>query len=278
MLEILNVENEFDMCVNGKPTYKAKETLYNQQILWTKDIIKAGEYITQDHHYSHAAYGFYQSPYKEALIISYDGAGNDGRFNIYHGINDNINLLDSLNIRSMGNIYILPGYSLRDIKKLTDDGNKKLKSYTLGNQMMNLSNYGNIRKEWIEAFDNLYETGSLEYINLITGKKFITNKEFKPYMQTEGYEGPFAYDIAATNQYVFEERFLNLTEMWRYEYNKLPIIVTGGCALNSKVNERLRKIHNQVFVPYNPDCTGIPMGMLLATIRPEFNSRPIEVK
>ena len=37
------------------------------------------------HHETHAAATFYQSPFKQALIISYDGGGDDGHFNIYSG-------------------------------------------------------------------------------------------------------------------------------------------------------------------------------------------------
>ena len=37
------------------------------------------------HHETHAASAFYLSPFKQALIVSYDGGGDDGHFNIYIG-------------------------------------------------------------------------------------------------------------------------------------------------------------------------------------------------
>ena len=57
--------------------------------------IPAKEFIEGKHHLSHAACGFYQSNYNEALIVSYDGGGNDGFFNIYYA-KDLVKIWDSL--------------------------------------------------------------------------------------------------------------------------------------------------------------------------------------
>ena len=40
-------------------------------------------WVTVDHHLAHAALGFYDSPFQRALVLSYDGGGNDGTFNVY---------------------------------------------------------------------------------------------------------------------------------------------------------------------------------------------------
>ena len=46
-------------------------------------MIPAENYVGTMHHESHAACGYYQSDYKDALIVSFDGGGNDGFFNVY---------------------------------------------------------------------------------------------------------------------------------------------------------------------------------------------------
>lgn len=38
-----------------------------------------------DHHLAHAAASFYQSPFDRALLVSYDGGGNDGTFRTFLG-------------------------------------------------------------------------------------------------------------------------------------------------------------------------------------------------
>lgn len=55
------------------------------QVALLQSLVEAKQWVTVDHHLSHAALGFYDSPFKHALILSYDGGGNDGTFNIYTG-------------------------------------------------------------------------------------------------------------------------------------------------------------------------------------------------
>ena len=40
-------------------------------------------WTTVDHHLAHATYAFYDSPFNHGLIVSMDGGGNDGVFNVY---------------------------------------------------------------------------------------------------------------------------------------------------------------------------------------------------
>ena len=40
------------------------------------------------HHQTHATAAFHMSPFNEALILSYDGGGDDGHFNIYSARGD----------------------------------------------------------------------------------------------------------------------------------------------------------------------------------------------
>ena len=40
------------------------------------------------HHLAHAAYGFYDSPFQRALVVSLDGGANDGHFHLYIGDRD----------------------------------------------------------------------------------------------------------------------------------------------------------------------------------------------
>jgi len=48
-----------------------------------KDYIPAKNVYEGWHHHAHASGSFYQSDFKQALIFSFDGGGNDGFFNIF---------------------------------------------------------------------------------------------------------------------------------------------------------------------------------------------------
>ena len=66
------------------------------------------------HHQTHAASVFYMSPFKEALIVSYDGGGDDGHFNIFAGSQKGIQLLEKLP-SDFGGGYLLAGALIREV-------------------------------------------------------------------------------------------------------------------------------------------------------------------
>ena len=71
------VKNDFEkvlICSDGFIQFDIR-TIFN-----TTDITTVAS-----HHHCHAASSFYQSPFSQALILSYDGGGDDGFFNVYVG-------------------------------------------------------------------------------------------------------------------------------------------------------------------------------------------------
>ena len=60
------------------------------------------------HHLSHAAFGFYDSPFDTAVVLSMDGGGDDGCFAIYHAARANHSLVRVFRSRSIsiGNAYL----------------------------------------------------------------------------------------------------------------------------------------------------------------------------
>ena len=46
-------------------------------------VVQAKAWFDFNHHMAHAAIGFFGSPFTKALVLSYDGGGNDGNFNSY---------------------------------------------------------------------------------------------------------------------------------------------------------------------------------------------------
>lgn len=288
MLSILkdeyNIDNNFDSCaLQGASEGEQEDYSRFERVI--REVINADRFILKNHHESHAACAFYQSPFKEALIISFDGSGNDGKFNIYEGSYEHgiipIKKID----KSLGKIYREVSLTLSDIKKLDGDEYRKMVSFA--GKLMGLSAYGNIREEWKDPFYKFYNTGNVKYITSGVGKKFINQSTFKEYarfnqgeMFYEEHDGQFAYDIARTNQYTFEEYFLDLTFEIIKKYKN--IVLTGGCALNVLLNERLRKVFgNKIFIPPNPDDSGIGLGQLFLLSPPEkqvactYNGFPI---
>ena len=81
------------------------------------------------------------------------------------------------------------------------------------------------------------------------------------------FEGQEGYDIAATAQRAFEVAFFSVLD--RYD-NDVPLVLTGGCALNVLVNEQLKKHTNrQIYVPPNPHDGSLSLGHMFLYKKPE---------
>ena len=231
-------------------------------------------HIQCDHHVAHAAGAFYQSPYRRALVFTYDGGGDGGFFNVYLADRTTgIQLLDKFD-QDLGFPYMIIADYLKDIKK---------ESLSIGNlvyagKLMGLCSYGNVREEWLPHFDAFYNTFNY------TGDSFIGGAEarhkalpelFKAIgvndfdIEKSTYEGQFAWDLAATTQRAFELQFFKYAQPYLDQYN-LPVALSGGCALNVLLNTLLlEQRKGEVFVPPNTNDCGIAAGALLWHISPD---------
>lgn len=251
-----------------------------------EEKIPAKKYIHGLHHRSHAAGTFYQSPYQEALVFSFDGGGNDGKFNIYYADRKkSVQLLESIsNLNAdnhsiyydLGFPYMIFGQYLNDIK---------LEALSIGNlvypgKIMGLASYGTVNKEWLPHFIEFYksdpngahygnwdETGYYDYEPKLKKLGDAIGVEFNIKNRLKG---QIAYDVATTSQRAFEECFLEIAKPYFELFPDMPICVTGGCGLNIILNTRLvEEFNRNVFVGPNPNDCGIALGLMLDNIRPE---------
>jgi len=253
--------------------------------------INAKNYIECLHHRSHAAGVFYQSPYKEALIFSFDGGGNDGKFNVYIADRENsVTLLESvinpiLNLNfigyDLGFPYMVFGHYLKDIKhEHISTGN-----LVYSGKIMGLASYGKVIEEWIPHFIEFYKSNP--HGGRVNGWDKDSYYDFESKINKLGsdigiefdhknrLEGQVAYDIAATSQRAFEECFLEVAKPYMDKYPELPICITGGCGLNILLNTRLvEEFNKEIFVGPDPNDCGIALGMMLDKIKP---ANPVDV-
>ena len=97
---------------------------------------------------------------------------------------------------------------------------------------MGLSSYGKVRNEWLPAFNEFYKGNTLSLDKL----KILKSTLNLP----QECEGQIEYDLAATSQKVFEDKFDFYTQPY-YE-NEDNFILTGGGALNI-INNQLDNYH-----------------------------------
>ncbi len=231
--------------------------------------------VSVDHHLAHAACTFFQSPYKEALVITMDGGGDNSFFNIYKAYrNKDFELIDKFQ-DDLGFAYMILSDYLADIKK---------ESLTIGNlvyagKLMGLCSYGKPRPEWDAAFDSFYDSFVYSGSSYIGGAETrfsavtalmkaigITDFDF----ENTRFEGELAWDIAHNSQLGFERKFYRNARKYLDQYPDLPLCLAGGCALNVLLNTKLAKERNgKVFIPPNTNDCGIAAGQLLYYLKPE---------
>ena len=213
------------------------------------------------HHETHAASAFYMSPFEEALVVSYDGGGDDGHFNVYTANKKGIKLLEKVP-SDFGGGYLLCGSMIREVAE------KSRHQLALSGKMMGLCAYGNVIEEYVPAFAMFFFNRDYKQLAEKTGLplKNLDNPWDNP-LENWVFEGQEGYDIAATAQRAFEVAFFSVLD--RYD-NDVPLVLTGGCALNVLVNEQLKKHTNrQIYVPPNPHDGSLSLGHMFLYKKPE---------
>jgi carbamoyltransferase len=230
-----------------------------------KSIINYGSLHYVPHHEAHSCSAFYQSSYDEALVISYDGGSDEGFFNVYlmkRGC-DPIKIYSG--IKDYAISYMSLAHFIKDIKKEKDI---YVGNLVYAGKLMGYAGFGNVDEKYIESFKSFYYSNT--YDNVVDAvDRFVSL--FSKYgidSWDSRIDGKLAKDLAATNQYVFQELFLDETKNILEKYPDLPLILTGGCALNILNNTSL-SYNREVFVPPNPSDVGISVGLLCSFIRPK---------
>jgi carbamoyltransferase len=284
LMKTLNI-TEFENCY-----YQNTDVIMDGVTYHLERYIPAKNYISKLHHESHAAGCFYQSPFEDALVISFDGGGNDGMFNIYtanreSGVSIIKRVLNPVFNTShlyynLGFAYMVFAHYLADIQfENLGDGN-----LVYPGKIMGLASYGSVREHWVPYFKQFYKNNpeGHNYEPLLQFLQHHINTENTrrgdPEIQFDinnRLSGQIAYDIAATSQRAFEECFFEVVAPYLEEHPNLPVCITGGCALNITLNTKLASEFNRtVFVGPNPNDCGIATGMILNELKPKT---PIDI-
>jgi carbamoyltransferase len=241
-----------------------------ENVVWNRwdpdllNIFPAKNHIFCRHHYAHAYSALYQSPYKKALIVSWDGGSEEGYFNVY--VAEKYGRIEKI---YQGEIdyaicYMAPAHFIADIKQESNG----VGMLVYAGKIMGLAGYGQVNDKFLEPMFEFYRTGK-------ESRVIETYERFIKYFGKFGITGPnvrvggsIAADLAATNQYVFETMFEEEMKDIFEKYKHLPTIMTGGCSLNVLNNTRVAK-YREVFVPPNPNDCGLTTGMVAIKVLPK---------
>jgi carbamoyltransferase len=226
-----------------------------------KDAIPANEYIKDESHHPCHAYGsLAQSSFEKALIISFDGGSNDGFFNVYLGEKGkDLELLRTVGV-DLGSHYHLVGLFCEEIKNYDP--------LTAAGKVLGLQSYGKVINEWKDTLKEFFKHEPPYWANLETRKKDLSTNLGLKFSESNKLSGENSYNLTRTAQEVFEEVFFEYIDDLVKQYD-LPIILTGGCALNIVLNTRVKERYNkEVFVAPNSNDSGLAIGLLCKHFKP----------
>lgn len=232
------------------------------------------------HHAYHAGAGFYSSPFDKAIVITTDGGGDGEYLTIsYADRETGIEQLETIQ-RNLGGLYITGCSYCNEVQggDLTWSG-KGMGLVARGNKI--LPHLYDMLTKFYREKTQVNFRGSVagtdqkvnfhDYARNIVGSKLI--KDVEKELNLEGRyvtAGQYSYDIMLTTQKAFEDLFDEATEKWFNKYSDLPIVLSGGCALNVLNNERIKnKYKRPVFVPSCPCDTGLAIGSVLLKAAPK---------
>ena len=227
-----------------------------------KDLFGDSKVIYCTHHIAHTCSAFYQSPYEEALVVSFDGGSDTGFFNVYTMKRGE----DPVEIYYGKKDYAVSYMTLGNfIPAIRHEENIYKGNLVYPGKLMGYVGYGNYRKDFAQKLVKFYESNTYDNIPDAVDR-FIEKFGLKNW--TEQFSLKDAQDIVTTNQIVFEKLFIREIQPFLDKYSNLPLILTGGCALNIINNTKIAR-EREVFVPPNPNDCGIALGVLLSAIKPK---------
>ena len=235
-------------CINLTDLYKA---------------IPANEYIsdTQHHHSAHSNGSFYQSPYTEAIIVSFDGGGIDGYFNIFTGKKgEDLKCISSFNY-DLGSHYHVIGGVCEEIKNYD--------TLTAAGKVLGLQSYGEVIEEWKQPLKDFFKSAVPYYSELNEKINTLSKAIGLDFSKENKLSGVNSYNLCRTAQEVFEEIVFEFIDPV-VSTSSLPIILSGGCALNIVLNTKIKQKYNrETFIaPNSTDC-GLAVGLLCTYLKPD---------
>lgn len=221
------------------------------------DFINVGLIPTQlkthRHHHSHAAAGYYTSPFQNAAVAVIDAIGEFETFTVWKGTGKKLKKVYSQGYPDSLGLWYSAMTQRIGLKPNEEE-------YIL----MGWAAIGNPKR----LFDRIY-TDFFEFLEPGSMKvKFKENLHcgclgWAPELNTiQDYA-----DIAAGTQAVYEHVFEHLMQCIANQTKEKNLVLMGGCALNCVANSIAYRYFDNVWIMPNPGDAGSAVGAVLAGIK-----------
>lgn len=201
-----------------------------------------------DHHHSHAAAGYYTSPFTEACVICCDSIGEFDTLTIWQAKEKELKRIYRQRYPHSIGLWYSAMTQRIGLKPNEDE-------YIL----MGMAAYGDPNRlfgDILNDFIDYAAAGEVRFKqNLHRGCKW-----WKPELTTE----QDMFDIAAATQKVYEYILNEVLKYWNKKMPSRNLVLSGGCALNCSANSIAYKYFDNVHIMANPGDAGSAVGCVLA--------------
>jgi len=255
---IFNYFNRSNIIKRNKKSY---EQLHLDINLY---VGKNTKVVFSEHHQSHAAYGYFTSPYNNSIIVSVDGVGEWETTSVYVGEKNYISKVDSIIYPNSLGMFYSAMTAFLGFKP--NEGEYKV---------MGLAPYGNSSKYRNKLLKVVENDGDHFKLNM----KFFTfdykddqmfNHKLSELLGlpnrlpedelTQEYK-----DLAASVQWIYEKYFFRLLNSISKKHASKNLCLSGGCAYNGTANGKIleKTSFNNLWIPPAPSDAGSSIGSAL---------------
>jgi carbamoyltransferase len=231
--------------------------------------VRIPELKTIPHHYSHAVTAYHFSPFQEALVLTIDGSGDSQTTCVWKGVGDKLDLLHEIKIpHSLGWFYAAITEFLG------------FESYDGEYKVMGLAAFGKPNEQYRAALEKIVTVADDGFSFRVDPKAIHHGAHTYSHRHTDylvellGMEprlGNQPIDahhesIAFETQRILEESVLRLVSHFQKTTGIRNLCISGGVALNVKMNYVLHKsgLFDRLFIFPIPSDSGTGIGAAAA--------------
>jgi len=302
-----------DHCPGGFPSHFKHGLMVSDHVthlslasaipLIVEEYVPVEKWHWVDHHEAHALLAYHSSPFRTALVVSYDGGGNDGSFNAYVGrVDQSVRLERIAQLDyNLGEFYGLLGSLLPEVSAGNQKAvcNKWLQNETVSWQevqmpllgvagrLMGYSAISPADEQLTSILETLFESsgavfgyaadafGAFPFHNRAYNRRDIRATLPEQILEASCNSAESQRILAASIEKAFESTAVGIiwSLLQHVGLDKIEgLVLSGGCALSIRTNQRLydRLISAGLgfFVPPAPNDCGLTVGALYSVTPP----------
>ena len=211
---------------------------------------------TRWHHESHAAAGYYTSPFDEACVVVIDAIGEFETLTIWQAQGDRLRKVYSQWYPNSLGLWYSAMTQRCQLKPNEEE-------YIL----MGMAAYGNPNRLRDRILKDFFDEDSNKLVAL-KNNLHRGCADWAPDLTVND-----TFDIAAAVQSIYELQFENILKKARQLVDSNHLVLMGGCALNCLANPIAYKHFDQTWIMPNPGDAGSAIGSVLAE-HPEWRIEP----